>query len=148
MPGPFFRQRRKRAAWCLNSGLVRPSIGQALADDASGQIFGAHGVVNAKQSVVMAEIKLRQITVQMLFGAVLVGAAHPALEDREIAFDRVGGHVAANVFVGGVFHGLVARTPIRSLYKLLSSVWTWLSLRHVLADDFVDRRLIGHCHVE
>ena len=52
----------------------------------------AVAIVNAKRNaVVMAEIKLRQIAMQMLLGAMLVGAAHAALEHAEIAFDRVGG---------------------------------------------------------
>ena len=32
-------------------------------------------------AVVMAEIKFRQITVEVLFSTMLVGAAHPAFED-------------------------------------------------------------------
>ena len=34
-----FLQRRKRATWCLNSGFVSSSIGQALADDAGWSGF-------------------------------------------------------------------------------------------------------------
>ncbi len=63
----------KRFAAYLKSGSVRPSISQALADDASGQGLGAAAVVNAKRSaVVVAEIKFRQIAMQMLFAAMLV----------------------------------------------------------------------------
>src|SRR5687767_2172028 len=76
------RQRRKRCAAILKSGLVRPSISQAFADDASGQCRGALAVIDAKaNAVVVAEIKFRKIAVQMLFAAMLVDAAHPALED-------------------------------------------------------------------
>jgi hypothetical protein len=78
--GCFCFQRRKRWALCLNVFAVRPSIGKALANDALGEFVSAFGIVHAKRdAVVMAEIELRQITVQMLLGTVLVGAAHAAL---------------------------------------------------------------------
>ena len=65
--GSFSRQRRKRSALCLNVFAVRPSIGEALADDALGKLCSALSIVHAKRgAVVMAEIELRQITVQML----------------------------------------------------------------------------------
>jgi hypothetical protein len=60
--------------------LVRPSIGQAFAHDASGQCLGARLVVNAKGgAVVVAEIKFRETTVQVLLGAVLVKPRIPRL---------------------------------------------------------------------
>ena len=77
----YFRKRfaKRFAAW-LQSGLVRPSIGQALANDAFAS-FAARSIVNAERSaVVVAEIKLRKIAVQMLLGAMLIHAAHAALE--------------------------------------------------------------------
>jgi hypothetical protein len=45
--GCFFFQRRKRSALKRNVFLVRPSIGEALANDALGQLIGAAGIVNA-----------------------------------------------------------------------------------------------------
>ena len=54
-------------------------------------LFGALGIVHAERdAVVVAEIKLRKIAVQVLLAAVLIDAAHAALEDREIVFNRVG----------------------------------------------------------
>lgn len=44
---------------------------------------------------------------QVLFGAMLIGATHAALEDRKVAFDGVGMHVAANVFLAGMLDGLM-----------------------------------------
>ena len=38
----------------------------------------------------------------------LVDAFHAALEDRIVAFNRVGGDLAANVFLGAVVHGVMA----------------------------------------
>lgn len=44
---------------------------------------------------------------QVLLGAVLVDAAHPALENREVALDRIGMRLAADVLAGRVAHRLV-----------------------------------------
>jgi hypothetical protein len=71
--------------------LVRPSIGEALADDALGCHFGALIVAVTKRCArVVAEIELGKVAVQVLFLAVLIHALHAALEDRVIALDRVG----------------------------------------------------------
>ena len=51
----FLRQRLKRAACLLKSGLVRSPIRQALADNASRQGVGAHGVIDAQGNAVAAE---------------------------------------------------------------------------------------------
>lgn len=40
--------------------------------------------------MVVAEVELREIPVEMFLLAMLVDALHPALEDRIVAFDRVG----------------------------------------------------------
>lgn len=45
---------------------------------------------------------------QVVLAAVLADALHAAFEDGEEAFDRVGMSVAANVFILGVFHRLMA----------------------------------------
>jgi hypothetical protein len=71
--------------------LVRPPVGQALALDASRSDLSAHQIIVPKfDAVAVAEIEFRQIAVQVLFLAVLVDALHSALEDRIVAFDRVG----------------------------------------------------------
>ena len=46
---------------------------------------------------------------QMLLCAVLIDAAHAALEDREITFNRIGRYVAARIFLVGVIDGFVRR---------------------------------------
>jgi hypothetical protein len=57
----------KRFASERNVLLTRPSIGQALADDALGQFFGARAIVHAKSgAVVVAEIELGKVAMQML----------------------------------------------------------------------------------
>lgn len=45
---------------------------------------------------------------QMLFGAMLVNALHAALEDRIVAFNRIRGDFAPNVFVALVVHRFMA----------------------------------------
>ena len=90
------------------TGLVRPAVGEALAHDALEAFRGAFTSLIAKRNaVVVAEIKLGQIAVQCFFAAMLIDALHAALEDREVAFNRVGVDVAAHVFVWLVVHGLV-----------------------------------------
>ena len=67
----------------------------------TGQCTGAVKIVEAKRGAgVVAEIKFREIAVQVLFVTVLINALHSALEDGEIAFNGIGGHIAAHVFVG------------------------------------------------
>ncbi len=57
--------------------------------------------------MVIPEIELGEIAVQVLLAAVLVGALHPALEDGEVALDRVGVDDAANVLALAVSRRLV-----------------------------------------
>jgi len=62
--------------------LVRPSIGAALAFDARRREFCAHqiGVTKGRAGVV-AEVKFREIAMQVLLFAMLVHTLHPALKD-------------------------------------------------------------------
>ena len=85
-------------------------VGQALSDDAFYGALGSFHVIYAKSDTIgIAEIKFRQITVQVLFLAVLISAFHAAFEDRVVALDRVRVNVAAHVFVFAVIDGVVAR---------------------------------------
>jgi hypothetical protein len=60
----------------LKSGLVRPSIDQALALDT----FGQGGIVNTKfGAVVVAEVKLSEIAVQAFLAAMLINPTHARL---------------------------------------------------------------------
>ena len=72
-------------------GCVNPPIGEALPGHAKQRQIAARRVVNPKRdAVIHAEVKFREITLQMLFATMLVCADHPALKDREEAFQRVG----------------------------------------------------------
>jgi len=78
--------------------LVSRLIGQALADNGLDHCIGAHGVVDAERDpVIVAEIELGKIAVDVLFGAMLVGALHAPLEHAEIVLDGVGVDFATDV---------------------------------------------------
>ena len=90
--------------------LVSRSIGEALPNRATQRPLCPVKIVHAKGNAVgVAEIKLTQISVQMLLSAMLVNALHAAFEDRIVAFHSVGGDVAANIFLGAVVDGIVAQ---------------------------------------
>jgi len=62
-------------------------IRQALALTGLNGRNGAGFIINAQRlAMVIAEIKFGQIAMQMLLAAMLVHAAHTALENREVAF--------------------------------------------------------------
>src|SRR5579863_1932811 len=107
---PSRRHARNRLAFCLSvRGFVRPSIGEALADDAFQQSSGALFVVNAKRrTLIVAEIKFSKIALQVLLADVVIGADDAALEDGEISFNAIGMSVAANVFISAVIYRFVA----------------------------------------
>jgi len=66
-------------------------IGKPLADDTAKDLFGSLLILAVNgNAVIIAEIELRQIALQMPFGAMLIGTLHAALEDAEIAFDAIG----------------------------------------------------------
>src|SRR5437870_2377608 len=80
-------------------------IGEAPPNNTGQQNVSPRRVVDpVRLTVGIAEIKLRQIAVKMLLAAPLVDAAHPALEDREIALDGVGVNVAKAVHALAVTH--------------------------------------------
>ena len=60
-------------------------------------------------TVIISEIKLSQITVKMLFAAMLINALYPALKDAEKAFNRVRVNLAAHIFISAVADKFVAR---------------------------------------
>lgn len=73
-------------------------IGKALADDAAQSGYRAILIVAAQRfTVVVAELKLRNVAVQVLLLAVLIDALHAALEDRKCALNCVG--VDRRVFI-------------------------------------------------
>ncbi len=98
---------------CLLAERIRLSICQPLADDAEQCSLCACQIIHAElHTIVVAEIKLRQVAVQMLFATVLVDTRHAALEQAEVALNRARvdrGIVRIDVFTLGVVDAAVAR---------------------------------------
>lgn len=74
--------------------------------------------------MIVAKIELGKVTMQVLFLAMLIHAAHSLLEHAKETFRIVRVSIAAPVFVFGMIHGLMGR-------KLTANV-------------VIDRRLIRH----
>jgi hypothetical protein len=88
-------------------------IGEAAADDTGEQRIGAVGVVEAVGGAVrVAEIELRQIPVQMLLRTELLDAAHPPLEDAEVALNRVRVDRAAAILADVVVDDAMLELPL------------------------------------
>lgn len=70
---------------------VRPFISEPLADDALHRFNRTLAIIHAVGFPrVVAELVLRKVAVQVMFGTMLVHATHTPFEDRERAFNRVG----------------------------------------------------------
>src|SRR6516162_2318048 len=94
----------------LGGFAVSRSIGQPFPIYTTKRASGALHVIDAQRdAVAVPEIKLAQIPVQMSFGAMLVYAPHPALEDREEAFGAIDVGFAARPFLGGVVDTAMSR---------------------------------------
>lgn len=84
-------------------------VGEALASDTLQGGVEAHRIAHAKlRAIAVAEVKFRKIAVQVLLAAMLIDAAHAALEDEEAALDGVREHVAAHLLSSGVIDDLMA----------------------------------------
>src|SRR5665213_155498 len=82
---------------------VRPPIHQALAHGAGHDLLRALAIIDAEfDAVAVAKIELGNVTVQMLFSAMLVDALHAALEYAVEALGGVGVHVATAVLAPAV----------------------------------------------
>jgi len=89
---------------------VRRRIGQALATETCKRDVRALYIVDAELgAVILAEIKLGQVSIKVLGIDVLVNADDAALEDREEPFKSIGVHVAARPFELGMVDGFVFR---------------------------------------
>lgn len=87
-------------------------IGQALADHTKQRSAAALPIVAAVRfAVVVPELELREISVQVLLGAMLLDALHAALENRKAALDRVRVNTATDILAGLMVHLAVAEEP-------------------------------------
>src|SRR6185312_10209441 len=93
---------------CGGSPRTSRLIGEALADDAGHDAFGASSITYSQgYARIVAEIKLGEVAAKVLLADVVVHAVDAALEDAEIAFDGVGVGIAAHVFLGAVVDDLM-----------------------------------------
>ena len=70
---------------------ISRSIDEPLAADTLEHLGGALLIVYAQRNTrIVTEVELREIAVQVALIAVLVSAAHAALEHREIRLDGIG----------------------------------------------------------
>src|SRR4051794_20284233 len=95
---------RRRLRHCRRHSCLRllrstkRSIGQPTTDRALDRLLGAFLIAYAERDpLVVAKIELCQITLQMFFADVVIYAVDAALEDREIAFNRVRMCVAPDI---------------------------------------------------
>src|SRR5207237_3105432 len=80
---------------------TRCLIHEPLTSHAFEQLVSAHRIVDAKLgALAITKIELGQIAMQMMRTHMLINAVDAALENREVAFDRVGVRVVADIFVG------------------------------------------------
>jgi hypothetical protein len=69
----------------------------------------ASGIINPKRNtVIIAKIELRQISLQVLGADMMIGTSNATLQNGEVAFNRVRMHVAANILANAVIDGLMA----------------------------------------
>ncbi len=114
-------------------------IGEALALTALYCRNRAVSVVVPKRgTIVIAEIKFRQIAMQMLFAAMLIDTTHAALENCEIALDGICRYVAACVFLLGVIDGFVRRELLANLLVQLAFIGMEAALTINVAANNID----------
>jgi hypothetical protein len=105
-----FRHVRKRLAACfLWLILVSRPVRQALALDTLESSHRPFPIGHAKAgTIVIAELEFRQITLQVLFTAERIGAAHTPLEYAKEVFDVIRGEASGiDVLASAVVQGLV-----------------------------------------
>lgn len=117
------RRRSAAVPQRLGFSLVNPPLGEALTGNALEHVGRALAVIDAQR--------------------------HPALEDREEAFNRVRSHVAASVFLLAVIDRLVGRGVLADVVVDARRVGMQAGfLRHVLAHDLGDRFDLGRLGIE
>src|SRR4051794_28842727 len=123
-------------------------IGEPLALHPQQRRLGAPTVVHAQRdSVVVAELKFRQIAVKVLLVAMLIDTLHAALEQAKVAFDGVGVDrcvLERDVLTLAVVDRIVAGELLTNLVVVLGLVGHQPRFAgNVLPDDAADL-LAGH----
>ncbi len=125
-------------------------MGEALALTTSYRSNSADSVIIPKRgTVVIAEVKFREIAVQMFLGAVLVDALHAALENREEAFDRIGVNITTHIFAARMSHGFRSR----EVFSNFDVVFAFIGMQARFAGDVafynrIDSRSISGCRMK
>lgn len=84
-------------------------MGESLTDNSLHRFGGAVHIAHANgDALVIAEIKFREIPLQMLWADMVANARHATLQDRKITLNRVGMRTAANVLTDVAVHGFMA----------------------------------------
>jgi hypothetical protein len=115
---PRFRHARNRLDACFLLVILfsRP-VRQALAFNTLESICRSFPIGHAKAgTIAVAEIKLREVALQMSFADVVVNANDATLENCEVSFDRVAVGSAANVFADAMVNHFV---PANSLPRAM-----------------------------
>ena len=87
-------------------------VGQTLANEALQQNICPHGVVDLQVlASVAAQIKLRQIALQMRLIDVLIDADQTPRLDRKEVFEVISMYFAANVFAFAVVNAFIGLIP-------------------------------------
>ena len=121
--------------------LVSRPVRQALALDTLESLRRPFPIANAKAgTIVVAELKFRQVTLQVLFTAERVGAAHTAFEHAEEVIDVVGREAKlVHILVCGVVHLLVVRIGPTGLHGEAAFVGNEsCSANHIGEKDIAD----------
>lgn len=126
------------------------SIGESLADNAAQGAAGPLNIINAESDpLVVTEIELGEIPLQVLLADVVIHADDSALQNREIAFDRIGVRVAAHVFLRGMIDGLMAGETFSRFPIDAALVSTQVRLRRDLfSEDGLEVRGVHFCDME
>lgn len=129
-PALGFAALERAAAFPSCSRPVSRSICKSFPDNATQSAGSALCVIDAEcNPLVISEIELSKIAFQMRLTDMMVDADDPAFQDREIAFDRVGVRIAANVFFGGMVHALVTGKVFADFHVNAAFVGTQMRLR-------------------
>jgi hypothetical protein len=88
-------------------------------------------------TIVVTELKLREVEREILRADMMVRANDSALEQRPETFNAVGMNLTANVFVLGMLHGFVFIT--QSVQVVIATVLIGSDKTHLIADNLADK---------
>jgi hypothetical protein len=114
-------------------------IGQPLALRALDCAVSAFSVVNAKGDAVrIAKVEFVQVSLQVVFPAVLIDARHATFEDTKKSLDRVCRHVATGIFAFGMIDALMLSEFLAGLFVVLCLV----GMQATIKNNIVEQNLV------